>query len=753
MTYDERWRLLESAPDAMVIVDAAGQIVFVNSQTERMFGYPPQELLGQPVEVLMPEQVRHGHVRHRTEYVAAPRTRPMGMGLELRGRRKDGSSFPVEISLSPLEESGGHFVASAIRDITEKKRVEDALRLSEERFRRIVAEVKDYAIFMLDPQGRVKSWNEGAQRIKGYRADEIIGLHFSYFYPSEDIEKGKPDEELRIATWEGRWEGEGWRVRKDGSRFWANVVITALHDEDGKLLGFTKVTRDITEQKRVREAFLLEVTNALLSNLDITKLLTAIGSCVRQVKDFDYAALALYDAETKTLRTHSVAAAPDLPPLPAGMSIPIASSPHGWSYVSGKPLMLRGYPAERFPFELPEHLANASVKSGCWIPLVGREGPLGTLNLYSLRPGAFSDDDLDALTQLASQIAVALDNALAFQRISDLNAKLAKEKLYLEDELRTENRFEDIIGNSKVLKRVLKQIETVAPTDSTVLILGETGTGKERLARAVHDLSPRREHAFVRINCASVPAGLLESELFGHERGAFTGAIAQRIGRFELAHQGTLFLDEVGEIPLELQSKLLRVLQEKQFERLGNSRTMTTDVRIVAATNRDLGKLVASGQFRSDLFYRLSVFPVVVPSLRDRAEDIPLLVHFFLSRFTKRMGKTIDVVPPDTMQALCRYSWPGNIRELEHVVERAVILSPGPELRIPRVELEPAQAGSAAPKTQSKLEDVEREHILRVLREAKGKIGGPGGAAERLGMNRTTLNSRMQKLRISRKDF
>ena len=250
-----------------------------------------------------------------------------------------------------------------------------------------------------------------------------------------------------------------------------------------------------------------------------------------------------------------------------------------------------------------------------------------------------------------------------------------------------------------------------------------------------------------------MPAGLLESELFGHERGAFTGAIAQRIGRFELAHQGTLFLDEVGEIPLELQSKLLRVLQEKQFERLGSSRTMTVDVRIVAATNRDLGKLVASGQFRSDLFYRLSVFPVVVPPLRDRAEDIPLLVHYFVSRFAKRMGKNVDVIPPGTMQALCRYTWPGNVRELEHVIERAVILSPGPELRISAVELEPAEAATAVSNAPSTLEDIEREHILRMLREAKGKIGGPGGAAERLGMNRTTLNSRMQKLRISRKDL
>jgi PAS domain S-box-containing protein len=752
----QRWHLLESAPDAMVIVDCAGKVVFVNSQAERVFGYPPQELLGQPVETLIPEQVRHAHVRDRTEYIAAPRTRPMGMGLELRGRRKDGTTFPVEISLSPIEDAHGRFVASAIRDITEKKEIEVALRLSEERFRRLVAEVKDYAIFMLDPQGRVKSWNEGAQRINGYRADEIIGRHFSCFYPAEVIERGAPEEEIKTVTWEGRWEGEGWRIKKDGSRFWASVVMTALHDEDGKLLGFTKITRDITEQKRVRESFLLEVTNALLSNLDIAKLLTAIGACVRQVKAFDYASVALYDSDTKMLRIHSTGVATGAPPLRDAVLLPVAGTPHGSVYASGKALVLKGSPAEKFPFEMPEHLAAGLIKSGCWLPLAGREGPLGTLNVFSRQAGAFSEEDVNALAQLAGQVSVALDTALAFQRIAALNARLAREKLYLEDELRTETDFNDIIGNSKVLRRVLKQIETVAPTDSTVLILGETGTGKERLARAVHDLSPRRGHAFVKVNCASVPAGLLESELFGHEKGAFTGAIAQRIGRFELAHQGTLFLDEVGEIPVELQSKLLRVLQEKQFERLGSSRTMTTDVRIVAATNRDLNKLVASGQFRSDLFYRLSVFPVTVPALRDRSEDIPLLVHFFLGRFAKRMGKSVEIVPPETMQALCRYSWPGNVRELEHVVERAVILSPGPELRILLTELESPQIANSqevSAKSSEKLEEIERGHILNVLREAKGKIGGAGGAAERLGMNRTTLNSRMQKLGISRKDI
>ncbi len=749
-TAHDRWRVLESAPDAIVIVDRTGRIAFVNSHAGKMFGYSSQELTGQPVEVLVPEAGRSAHVAHRSEFSRVPRTREMGSGLELKGRRKDGSTFPVEISLSPLEEPEGQFVVSAIRDVTERRQIQEALRLSEERFRRLVAEVKDYAIFMLDPEGKVKTWNEGAERIKGYRADEIIGRDFSCFYSSEDIERGKPEEQLKIAAREGRSEDDGWRIRKDGSRFWASVVITALHDPDGKLLGFSKVTRDITERKRIREAFIFEVTNALLSNLDISKLLGAIGLCVRQVKGFDYASLALYDSDTKKLRIHSLGAAPGLPALTTGDLISIAGSPHGWSYISRKPLLLTGVSGEEFPHELPQHLVQIGVKSGCWLPLIGREAPLGTLNLFSRQPNAFQHEDLDALAQVASQVAVALDNAFAFKRMADLNARLESEKLYLEDELRTSGNFDEIIGTSKVLARVLKQIETVAPTNSTVLILGETGTGKERLARAVHDLSPRRERAFVKVNCASVPAGLLESELFGHEKGAFTGAIAQRIGRFELAHQGTLFLDEVGEIPLELQPKLLRVLQEKQFERVGSSRTITSDVRIVAATNRDLAKLVASGQFRSDLYYRLSVFPVVVPPLRERSEDIPLLVHYFLSQFAKRLGRSVDVVPPETMEALCRYSWPGNVRELEHVIERAVILSPGPELRISLAEL--AQADRAAP-TAATLEDIEREHILRVLRETKGKIGGSGGAAERLGMNRTTLNSRMQKLQISRKDL
>jgi len=752
---DEKFRrLLDAAPDAMVIVDGSGRMLLVNSQAESMLGYAREDLLNQPVEILIPESFRQKHPQHRNAYNRAPHPRPMGSGLELLGRRKDGTAFPVEISLSPLQEPDGVLVTAAIRDVSERKRAEEALRLSQERFRLLVEEVKDYAIFMLDPAGKILSWNEGARKIKGYTADEIIGQHFSIFYSSEDIERGKPNEELKFAAAEGRWQEEGWRLRKDGSRFWADVVITALHDNDGNLLGFTKVTRDITEGKRAREAFLLEVTSALVSNLDIRRLLSAIATCVRQVKLFDYAALALYDAPTGMLRTHV------LEPSAGGEVnislgdeplVALGKSPSGWAFTARKPLLLKGLPDEKWPFELPPQFAHRSLQSGCWIPLIGREGVLGTLNVFSRHPGNFTEDDVSLLSQIAGQVAIAFGNAMAFQRISELKDQLAEQKQYLEDELKTEFNFEEIVGQSKPIRRVLKQVETVAGTDSTVLILGETGTGKELLARAVHNLSPRHNHTFVRVNCASIPAGLLESELFVHEKGAFTGAIAARVGRLELAHQGTIFLDEVGDIPLELQPKLLRALQEKEFERLGSTRTITTDVRIVAATNRDLGKLVASGQFRNDLFYRLNVFPIMVPPLRQRREDIPLLVQYFLSKFSQRMKKKIEIVLPEGMEALRRYSWPGNIRELEHVIERAVILSSGPVLKIPVFEPVPAEA--ASPSTSSALEDVEREHIIRVLRETKGKIGGPGGAAERLGMNRTTLNSRMQKLKIVRRQF
>ena len=383
----------------------------------------------------------------------------------------------------------------------------------------------------------------------------------------------------------------------------------------------------------------------------------------------------------------------------------------------------------------------------CCVPLVAHGAALGTLNIGSRQENFFTAEDLQYFTQVGGQVAIALDNALSYQRIEVLNEHLAEEKIYLEDEIRTDNRFEEIVGQSRALKSTLKQLETVAPTDSTVLIYGETGTGKELLARAIHDLSSRKQATFVKLNCAAIPTGLLESELFGHEKGAFTGAIAQRIGRFELANHGTIFLDEVGEIPIELQSKLLRVLQEREFERLGSSRTIRTDARLVAATNRDLGQLVEQRLFRGDLYYRLNVFPMTAPPLRERRDDIPLLVRYFVQQYARRMNRRITSIPTEAMNALARYHWPGNIRELQNFIERAVILSTGSTLHVPVRELKGGPVGASV----VTLEAAEREAIQRALHDAGGKVGGEAGAAAKLGMKRTTLQAKMRKLGIDTK--
>jgi formate hydrogenlyase transcriptional activator len=524
----------------------------------------------------------------------------------------------------------------------------------------------------------------------------------------------------------------------------AIAVENALNFEQAQ-----SVQQQLKEQHD-RLRLLLDVNNTIVSSLDLRELLNAVSASLRRLVPHEYASLSLYDAETQRLQIHALDFPASKGLIQEGLWIPIEGTPHGRALTSRQPLFVTLQEIEQF--DLTPRIRAEGLKSGCFLPLISHGRPLGTLVVASLQAETFPQKDADLLQHVANQIAIAVENALSYRQVVDRANKLREEKLYLQDEIRTEYNFEEIIGESPALKKVLEQIQTVAPTDSTILILGETGTGKELIARAIHNLSRRCEQTMVKVNCAAIPTGLLESELFGHEKGAFTGAIAQRVGRFELAHRGTIFLDEVGDIPLELQPKLLRVLQEQEFERLGSARTTRVDVRLVTATNVDLAQKVADNQFRLDLYYRLNVFPIVIPPLRERREDIPLLVRYFAQKYARRMKKPIDSIPVKAMSALTEYHWPGNIRELENFIERAVILSRGPELQIPPNEFtQPTKAVSAGVSSSSStLEQAEREHILRALGETSWVIGGRAGAAARLGMKRTTLQSLMRRLGIAR---
>ena len=503
------------------------------------------------------------------------------------------------------------------------------------------------------------------------------------------------------------------------------------------------------QHKNERLKLLLEVNNTLVSNLELRDLLRAISASIRSVMQCDGVGVALPDADGK-LRSYAL----DFPQGKGVFREDIVipgddNSPAAQAFRTAEPVTTL-LPESGHPHQMAE---AEGVRSMCHVPLVSRNRTLGLLSLARMEPLEFSSRDLEFLALLGNQVAIAVENALAFREIAELKDRLAEEKVYLEDEIRSELNFDEIVGRSASLRKVLQDIETVAPTDSTVLIYGETGTGKELIARAIHNLSTRGKNAFVKLNCAAIPTGLLESEMFGHEKGAFTGAVAQRIGRFELAHRGTVFLDEIGEIPLELQPKLLRVLQEREFERLGSSRTLTSDARLIAATNRDLTAMVDERKFRADLFYRLNVFPVYVPPLCERQEDIPLLVRHFVQQFSRRMGKAIDTIPVETMNAMVRYHWPGNIRELQNLVERAVILTSGPVLKVPLNDLHLQSTPSAAERPEGKvesLEGAERRHILDALNRSNWVVAGPKGAAAALGLKRSTLQARMEKLGIRR---
>ena len=503
-----------------------------------------------------------------------------------------------------------------------------------------------------------------------------------------------------------------------------------------------------SERDRLR--LVLEINNHVAANLDIDEVLRSASASIRLYFASDFTAFWILDKNSNQL--HSA-----ILDFPGGKGL---LAEHATARLTaGDYEKLRARHAEifsiadleRLPTSFSQSLRAESISTLALVPLATGSGPLGLLGMGSRKVDAFGQEDLDLLSQIGIQISLALDNALAYGRLNASAARLEEERLYLESEIESEYNFESIVGKSAALRKVLDQVAIVAPTSSTVLLHGETGTGKELVARAIHNLSPRRERTFVRLNCAAIPSGLVESELFGHEKGAFTGALMQRKGRFELADHGTLFLDEVGDITLDLQPKLLRALQEQEFERLGSTKTIHVDVRLIAATHRDLGGMIRNNQFREDLFYRLNVFPIEIPPLRERREDIPLLIHFFVSRLSRRMQKRIRSVPKPTMEALVNADWPGNIRELENFVERCVILTQGDELIVPRTELK--RSNRAIVSSASTFEQAERQVIIDALKNASGRIAGKGGAAERLGLKRTTLQNKMRRLSITRVDY
>ena len=505
----------------------------------------------------------------------------------------------------------------------------------------------------------------------------------------------------------------------------------------------------VKERDRLR--LLLEINNHVISKLDIDELFRSASASLRTYFRNDFTGFWLIDKQSNQLECVLL----DFPSGKGSLTAVIRSELSDADQKKLRthvPELLTVEEIEKLPAGIVDRLRAEHIASMAIAPMLTASGPLGVMTMGSRQPDNFGQEDLDLLSQISTQIALAVDNAIAYGRVTEARDRLEEERLYLESEIRSEYNFEDIVGKSAALRKALDQIAIVAPTQSTVLLHGETGTGKELFARAIHNLSPRRERTFVRLNCAAIPSGLVESELFGHEKGAFTGALMQKKGRFELADHGSLFLDEIGDITLDLQPKLLRALQEQEFERLGSTRTVHVDVRLIAATHRDLHGMIRNNQFREDLFYRLNVFPIEIPPLRERREDIPLLVHYFALRHSRQMQKRVKTVPKQAMEALRNADWPGNIRQLENFIERCVIFTQGEELNVPYAELKKVSDRSAA-SAASTFEQAERQAIIDALRVGSGRIAGKGGAAERLGLKRTTLQNKMRKLNISRAEY
>jgi PAS domain S-box-containing protein len=645
--------------------------------------------------------------------------------LELERRPASVTLSSVSKGSSPASLPAGTF--RVLNDMS-KRQAEEVLRQSEERFRLLVDGIKDYAIFMLDPEGRVTSWNAGAERIKGYREEEILGEHFSRFYPPEEVAQGKPEEALRAAAAAGRIEQEGWRLRKDGIRFWADIVISSIRNETGAVIGFSKITRDLTDRKKAQEK--LRRSEAYLSE---SQRLSRTGSWAFNVSTGD---LFWSDEHYRIFGLDPEKAKPSYRAILQ------------WVHAEDRVKLARAF----------RSAVRAKSDFDGQYRITAANGPIK--HLRSLAHPVFNaSGDLTEYVGTTidvtehDQVTASLERAL--EEIKNLKDRLYHENLVLREEIDRTSMFDEIVGSSPAIKTVLSRVAKVAPMDSTVLITGETGTGKELVARAIHKRSNRAGRPFVAFNCAGIPPSLIASELFGHERGAFTGAQQRHLGRFELAEGGTIFLDEVGELPAETQIALLRVIQERQFERVGGTQAITTDARVIAATNRDLQDAVSAGTFRLDLFYRLNVFPLDVPPLRQRKEDIPMLLEYFTKRHAAKTGKRIQSVDKRTVELFKSYSWPGNIRELQNVIERSVILCETEVLSVDESWLSQASLPnrSSSSNLAQRLLEEEKRIIETALRDTRGRVAGRSGAAARLGIPSSTLESKIKTLKIKKSHF
>jgi formate hydrogenlyase transcriptional activator len=760
----ERLRhLVENAADAFFVVDPQGHFVDANQRACDDSGYSRGALLQMCVWDLAVDFTPAHFASLVRQMTAGPLT------VQARHRRKDGTTYPVEVRVCLVESRGHRLVLGLVRDVTERERAVDALRKSEQRFHSIFEHSND-AAFVIDPAtDAILDVNSRACAMLAYSREELLALPSSAVHPHE-----RP---RRLAFVQsvldrgGGWTDELTCLTKAGERI-PTEVSASIIDAGGRT-AIIALVRDIRARKRAelalkehaarledlvaertaalrqseeRHRVLLEINNAIVSNLDRESLFAAITRALGKVLPFDRASLTFPSVAKNVATVHALAGLNAVSAVPLHSEIPLAGSRIGWVLEHRRAVAIGDLSSD--PRGPESRLLEEGLRSAIVAPLLRARGAIGTVNVASSTPDHYSDQDAEFLTEVGRQVALAVENMLAYEEIARLKARVEQENLYLQEEIKTQHNFAEIVGQSAAIKKVLQAVETVAPTLATVLVTGETGTGKELVARAVHELSPRRAKPMVTVNCAALPAGLIESELFGYEKGAFTGAVARRIGRFELAHGGSIFLDEIGDLPMDLQAKLLRVLQDGQFERVGASHTLTVDVRVVAATNEDLEAAIEAGKFRADLYYRLNVFPIGLPPLRERKDDIPILVRHLVMKHRTRLGKPIDSIPRAVMEALVDYAWPGNVRELENVIERAVILSRGSQLELgdwlprPRVTRQGAAIAS--------LEEVERGYILDVLETTHWRVDGPKGAARLLALKPTTLEARMKKLGIRR---